>query len=228
MPKKETRVRGWCFTVQSHDDEAAQAVSTLFEEDVKCSYLIIGYEIAPRTKQPHLQCYAYYPNKITFEYIKQQLQEAHIEPQKSKKNVAAYCYCMQEYQYVEWGDRPRQGNRTDLEVIKCDLLTKKNDLKGISKDYFSQYCQYKRPFEAFIDMHNIRPKYDTKLIVYDKDTIRKIYTDYDPYYYFIYEDFYFGQYSLLHKYHSGLYKQIFVPNTPGIEDYNEFVDETLF
>lgn len=46
------------------------------------------------------------------------------DKQRAKKNVAAYCYCMEDGDYIEFGERPRQGHRTDLEVIKHDLLKK--------------------------------------------------------------------------------------------------------
>lgn len=227
--KEPKRSRGWCFTVQSWSLESFCDIALLFEDDVNCTYLIIGFETAPRTGQEHMQCYIYYTNALSFECMKKKLIGAHIEPQKAKLNVKSYCYCMEDYSYCEWGNRPRQGHRTDLEVIKHDLITKKKTIKDVSKEYFSQYCQYSRQFKSFAEMHNLEPKYDTRLLVYDDSTIKKIYKEYldELPESFIYENSYYLKSELLHKYYSGKYKNIFIPNCLGVEEL-DIVDSTLY
>lgn len=224
---KNERSRGWCFTIQTHSIEAFSQAACLFEDDENCTYVIIGWEFGSRTKQPHLQGYAYYRDAISTATMRKNLPGCHVEKQKSKSNVAAYCYCADDLQYTEWGERPRQGFRTDLQMIRNDLLSKKKDIKQISKEYHAQYLQYSRQYKAFVDMHHLE-QYDTKLIAYDKSTYSKVYSDYDTHYALIYEDFFFGEYELLGKLYSKKYKWIFIPNRPGIEQYSELVDETLY
>lgn len=134
------RSRGWCFTVQSWDDDAWGAVSALYECDIDCTYLIIGFETAPRTGQKHLQCYIYYREAKSFNTMKKKLGNVHIEAEKAKLHVKAYCYCMEDGEWFEYGQRPRQGHRTDLEVIRHDLIDKKKPIKQIANEYFSQWC----------------------------------------------------------------------------------------
>lgn len=169
------RTRGWCFTVQLSDDLAQQDhddlaidVSAMFEHDLNCKYLIIGWERGGRTGNKHLQCYVYFTNPVEFKYIKSWVHIAHIEPQKAKRNVEAYAYCMEDRDFIEFGDRPRQGHRTDLEVIKHDILRGKSE-KDISMNYFSQWCQYRRAFYEFRHIH--REKHDTKIVAYDIDEL---------------------------------------------------------
>lgn len=224
----DKRSRGWCFTLQSWSIEDFSRAACLYEYDDNAEYLIVGFEIAPRTGREHLQCYIYYRNQVSFSQMKKRLPGVHIEAQASATNVKAYCYCMEDHKYCEWGHRPRQGHRTDLEVIKHDLLSKKKDIKSISKEYFSQYCQYSRQFKQFVDMHNLE-KFDTKIFVYDDSTISKIYKEYtdDLHDSLIYENSYYLKSELLHKYYSGRYKYIFIPNMPGVEEIDE-VDSTLY
>jgi len=228
MPKKDTRSRGWCFTLQSWTIEDFSIAACLYEYDDNAEYLIVGFEIAPRTLREHLQCYIYYKNQVSWNQMKKRLPGVHFQAQKSAKNVKAYCYCMEDYHYCEWGNRPRQGHRTDLEVIKCDLLSKKKDIKAVSTDNFSQYCQYSRQFKTFVEMHNL-DKYETLLIVYNDATIKNIYRDYadDLYRSLIFKDSYYLKMDLLHSYYSGRYKYIFIPNSLGVEEIDE-VDKVLF
>lgn len=215
------RSRGWCFTLQSWDPEDCARAMSLYEFDYNCSYLIVGFEVSPRTSHEHLQCYVYYTNPVRFSEMKNRLVSVHIEPQKAKLNVVSYCYCMEDHDYYEVGQRPRQGHRTDLEVIKHDLMTKKKTIKEVSVDYFAQYCQYSRQFNSFIEINSLVPKYDTMVMVYDEDTVKKVYT-YDTTVSWIYDNNFYLEMELLHKYYSRRYKYIFVPNRPGVERLEKF------
>lgn len=207
---RPSRHHGYCFTVQTWDEEACASVMSLYKHDHNCTYVICGFEISPRTKKHHLQCYAYYREQITFDQMKKKLDGVHIEPQKSKLNVKAYCYCMEEYDYWEAGQRPRQGHRTDLEVIKHDLVTKKKTMKEVSKEYFAQYCQYSRQFDRFIEMHDLRVPRDTITYVYDESTIEKIYeiSQVDS---LIMRKDHFQWEDFLFNYYSKKYAHIFIP-----------------
>lgn len=217
MSKK--RSRGWCFTVQSWEDEAWINVSALYECDYNCTYLIIGFETAPRTHTKHLQCYIYYREAISFRTMCKKLEGVHIEPQKSKLNVKAYCYCMEDGDWYEYGSRPRQGHRTDLEVIKHDMLDKKKPIKDIANEYFSQWCQYRRSFDEYIRINGLEPKYETKVIVYNNENpehVKYIYSKATP-------SSYMQPWvesnlsSIYHLYYSKKYDIIFIQQQPWIE-----------
>lgn len=218
------RSRGWTFTLNNWTEEDVGELMALWEECHSLTYMIVGFEKGTREQTPHIQGYMYFRDPKPVSFMKKIngfrfQRRLHIEPQKSKSNVAAYEYCMEEGDYKEFGERPRQGHRTDLEVIKHDLLQKKS-MRQISTEYFSQWCQYRRSFDEFQRMHDLYDRQDTTIMVYNEETIKKVYT-YNLAGSFVYEDGYYNKSELLHKYYSGLYKYIFVPNTPGVEELGD-------
>nr|WAE42245.1 MAG: replication associated protein [Cressdnaviricota sp.] len=227
MSKKQVKKsRGFCITVQNYDPEDFGILQSYYDEDPLCSYLIIGKEIAPRTGTPHLQCYIYYPNKRSDKAVQKDFAPWHVEPQKSKFNVAAYCYCMEEDDFYEFGERPRQGHRTDLEVIKHDLKKGKS-LKKISNEYFSQWCQYRRAFKSYLKLNKV---HETIIGCYDKrDCINQMKIVYDNYVNFKVFDDNTSWIEIAKIAASGQYNYIFVPNTPlFVEYYADSIDIYLF
>jgi len=229
MPKKakNPRSRGWCFTIQSWSELDCATAMELYENDNNCTYLIVGFEHALRTNREHLQCYVYYTNPVRESEMRNKLVKVHIEPQKAKLNVKAYCYCMEEWDYFEVGQRPRQGHRTDLEVIKHDLITKKKTIRDVSVEYFSQWCQYSRQFDRFVDMNDLRNTYDTKLVVYNDDSIKDLY-ELDLKDCRVEQTMYWIKSEILHMYYSKKYRVIYIPDRPGIEELSDLVTETLY
>lgn len=217
MPRE--RVRGFCFTVNNYDDEDIAWLMNMYEEDTGIKYMILGFEEADRTGTLHIQGYVYYTNPQEWKYVKACLGDNHIEAQKSKSNVAAYCYCMEDYDYYEMGNRPRQGHRTDLEVIRHDLI-KKKPMVQIADEYFSQWCQYRRSFDAYKDL---KLRYDTIFIVYDPDSfenIKKLYSDYNLENALVIQTQYeFTPTEIMHKYHSKKYTYIAYPNHRNIPEF---------
>jgi len=210
----DKRSRGYCFTVNTYDDDDIARVMSLYEEDDNCTYLICGFEKAPKTGREHLQCYIYFTNAISWSRANKILFPWHVEIQKSKTNVASYCYCMEEGNYYEMGVRPRQGHRTDLEVIKYDLLGGK-PTKDIALQYFSQWCQYRRAFNEFVEQHR---HYNTSVVFYrdhDIQCMDNIAKTYDPF-----KDYFWNNddsvMDLMIKYRSKRYRYMYLgyKNTP--------------
>lgn len=163
--------RGYCMTWNNYTDENIAEVYLYYDLNVNVTYLIIGFEKGERAQTSHMQIYVYHTNPVSFTKMKESFPHCHIEAQKSKRNVEAYCYCMEDGDYVEFGNRPRQGHRTDLEVIKFDIMEGKSML-SISKEYFSQFCQYSRQFRMFADMYEQDKRVSTALIIYDDKTLK--------------------------------------------------------
>lgn len=230
MPSKE-RSRGWCFTLNNWTDEDCIDLMVFFEECPSISYLIIGFEIAPKTKTKHIQGYMYFKDKKTFAYLKKCFGDRYRwDKQRAKKNVAAYCYCMEDGDYIEFGERPRQGHRTDLEVIKHDLL-KKKPVEKIADEYFSQWCQYRRSFDEYIRIKGLSPKCETIIYTYDSENasqVKKAFEMATPKSYFV--NYIEGSVSsVYHLYFSKKYDIIFIPLAPWVElltvPYNNILDE---
>lgn len=155
------RSRGWCFTVQNWTDEDAFACYGLWDHDDNCKYIIMGFEEASKTGTPHIQGYIYYGNPVRFTELKSKLwRDIHIEAQKSFKNCAAYVYCMEGGDWSEFGERPRQGHRTDIAAIMHDIVDKKKPLSEVMVEYPNQFMQYFRPIGKYYDTF---VKYKTEL-----------------------------------------------------------------
>lgn len=220
------RSRGWCLTVQSWDEDEQASVMSLFEEDHNCTYLIVGFEKAPRTGKEHMQCYVYYTNATSFKSIQKRLPGAHIEPQKAKKNVEAYYYCMEDGDWVEFGERPRQGHRSDLAVITADICNKKKTMKDIAAKYPSQWCQYNRSLKLLSDMF---VTYRTQFIVYNDDTIHLIYKYPKETSHIVTDCNIEYPCQTLHLYHSGKYQYIFYPGDSEINPrLTKLIDKVLY
>ncbi|QBX89312.1 replication associated protein [Apis mellifera virus-15] len=224
---KSERSRGWCITVNNYSEADIESVRGLYKEDDNCTYLIIGYEEGTRKKTPHMQCYIYYTEKVSFNSMKKRVniqgRQHHVEKQKASKNVEAYCYCMKDGNYEEYGERPRQGHRTDLEVIKHDIERGKPESEI---EYFSQWCQYRK---AFKDYRELCAKRVTKIMFYDKAhpraQYRKIHASYKD---FKIVTAYTDILELLELAESGKYSYIFVPNYAGYVDYSEEFDGDIY
>lgn len=227
---KNVRSRGWCFTVNNYTDDDIAEVGSLYEDDNNCTYLIIGFEKGTRTKQPHLQCYIYYTEAVSWKTMHKLLYPNHFEAQKATKNAEAYVYCMQnkpdKISFFEYGERPRQGNRTDLEAIKYDILNGVSD-KEIASSYFGQWCQYGKRFDAYREM--MRPIINTKVLLYDPDQaltqFRKIRDDY--YNYLIVTEMVLWT-EVAKLVITGKYDYIFIPACPMYQEHFEELDGKIY
>jgi len=183
QPKK---YRSFIFTINNWTDMDIAQVGNYYENDLNCKYLIVGFEIAPRTFTPHLQCYIYYTNQISERTFKnKRYMDHHYQPSNVKQLVKSYSYNMTDHDYHEFGERPIQGQRTDIDVMYKDIYDKNLPLSEVIKRYPQLYAYMFRSI-AHVYEHCVR--FDTKLITYDStanpikvlEQIRKIYsTGYD-------------------------------------------------
>lgn len=107
--------RDWTWTLPNYTESDEVFLNTLVEDDNTVSYLCYGKEICPTTDTPHLQGYIRFNNAIRFESLKQMFgNKFHIEPARSgpDKNIT---YCSKDGSFFEFGKRPEQGKRTDID-----------------------------------------------------------------------------------------------------------------
>jgi len=105
------RSRNWCFTLNNWTEEEFEAI-----KKIECRYMIVGEEYS-KEGTPHLQGFIIYKNARTFKEIKSTIPKAHIE--KCKGNAIQNIeYCRKDNFFYEFGDRPKQGKRTDIEKMK--------------------------------------------------------------------------------------------------------------
>jgi hypothetical protein len=116
------RSRGFCFTINNYTSNDLKRFMTN-QMRQQCRYYIFGFEVAPTTGTPHLQGYIYFHNQKSFKNIKKLLGDnAHIEKQHGTtiQNIA---YTSKDNKYIEYGDKPEMGERTDLKQIKELVMT---------------------------------------------------------------------------------------------------------
>lgn len=115
------RQRNFCFTLNNYNDDDINSLKTL-----KCKYIIIGKEIAPTTGTEHLQGYFYLSNASTLKAVIKRLKKTlghartHLEICKgtSEQNID---YCKKSQNFIEVGEPPEGGKRTDLAQIRDRL-----------------------------------------------------------------------------------------------------------
>lgn len=112
-----------CFT--QHDAEEPQMSD-------KLTYLAYAKETCPTTGKEHWQGFAYARQAIKLGGWKKLFPGAHIEIMRSDFAANAK-YCSKEGQLIEHGQRPRQGERTDLTELKVQLDAGKRPLE-IARD----------------------------------------------------------------------------------------------
>lgn len=104
------RSRNWCFT--SFDEIAPEFNSGMM------TYLCIGKEICPTSKNEHWQGFVCLKDKKSLKQVKLLIGEKpHLESIRGTlaQNVK---YCKKDGSYEEFGVLPTQGARTDLNVLK--------------------------------------------------------------------------------------------------------------
>ena len=125
----DKRSRGFALTV--YKDAVA------FPNSV---YSVVGKETCPTTGRRHLQCYVYYKNAKSVRSMIKLYPGVHIEaakgtPQENRK------YCIKEGDFVETGELPKQGSRSDLESVYDMTADGKSDTE-IGESYKALYMRY--------------------------------------------------------------------------------------
>lgn len=115
------RSRAWCFTINNYSDKDDVNIDQLKS---KVKYMIYGKEIG-ELGTPHYQGYIYLKHQKTFTAMKKLLEGAHLEVAKSTP-INNINYCKKEGDYIEFGEPPQQGKRTDIDKVKEVIDTHPN------------------------------------------------------------------------------------------------------
>lgn len=163
-PTKEKRYRGFMITIMNWLEADIKHLEDMYEGDTKCKYLIIGFEEAPRTGTPHLQCYIYYTEAVTkTQMVKRQHRPYTVDPSDAKNPASCYTYCMKGEYYHEMGERPIQGQRTDLAAMYHDIWLNKRTLGDVMKMYPEKYGYFFRSIDRVRDE---LLRFPTRMITY--------------------------------------------------------------
>lgn len=152
--------KDWCFTLNNYT-EAEEAKL----QELPCTYLIYGREVG-ESGTPHLQGFIQYPNRKRHSSVKQDIPRAHWEARRGTPTEAAE-YCRKDGDVIERGAMVSQGARSDLIEIR-DLIKAGRRPVEIAESHFTQFCQYRRAFDAYaalLDPPRARPELRVVLLV---------------------------------------------------------------
>lgn len=130
--------------------------------ELQMRYLVYGKEICPETQKLHYQTYVYFNNQKTFKQVLKFFPSGDFRVEKSrgdfKENLA---YCTKDDDFVEFGDRPSQGKRCDLEDVRDRMIRGETDPDRICVESPMLYHQYGRTLEKLNDIF-MRERWERK------------------------------------------------------------------
>lgn len=122
-----SKKRDYLLTINNYtDDEYDLAVEY---GTTKCRYSVIGKEIGPECKTPHIHFYIYHKNPISFKSVKKLFPRAHVDLCKGSP-LDNFKYCSKDGDFVEFGEMPQQGKRSDIDEIR-DVVTETGSMKEV-------------------------------------------------------------------------------------------------
>lgn len=110
----------YLFTINNYTDEDINCCRNAVDNDVRCTYIIFGFELAPNTGTPHLQGYVQFTTRILSSTVERLLGgRAHMDKANgSDEDNYKYCRKIREEDTVpnerweEYGTRTERSRRS--------------------------------------------------------------------------------------------------------------------
>lgn len=180
MPS-DTRTRAYCFTINNWKKEEWDKCQKLRG----CGYGCIAPEFCPTTGTPHIQGFVYFPNKKAFSALKKELPRAHWKICNGTP-IQNRTYIFGPYDKdgkhkdanpdaIEWGEMPKQGERTDLIEIRDRIAngTKVDDIAWENPMTFHQYGRTLTKLETIAMRRNVRTEMTEGIWYFGKTGVGK-------------------------------------------------------
>lgn len=100
-------------TLASYEPQDISKIYAFF--DKKCKYLCYGKEIG-KNGTPHLQGYFRLHTRVGLKNIKKDFSRGHLEGARGSFQ-ANIDYCSKDGEFTEFGERPQQGKRSDIQTF---------------------------------------------------------------------------------------------------------------
>lgn len=145
--------RSWTFTINNYTDKDVNACKALTHK-----YLIVGFEKGEQGT-PHIQGYVTMKSPTSFNSMKAKLINAHLEVAKGSA-IQNRNYCSKDGEFFESGDIPKQGKRTDIDIVR-DMVTEGKTMKEIcmiatsyqsirTAECLKKYIEPQRNFKSYV------------------------------------------------------------------------------
>lgn len=130
----------------------------------KMKYLIYGNEVCPTTGRKHFQGFVYFKDKVSMKNAQKLLAigNSHIESKLKDTQTSAIEYCKKEKNFMEFGEIPSQGKRSDLIALKDSIVTGGITVDQICLEDPIAYHQYGRTLHKLEDI-TLRKKFRTEM-----------------------------------------------------------------
>lgn len=110
--------RKYVFTLNNYTADEIRFIEEIDYKSSSFRYIFFGKEIAPTTGTPHLQGYVLLKDKLTPKKFKSIfLNRAWFEPMNGSV-PSNDTYCSKNAEVFEFGEKTKQGKRTDIEEVK--------------------------------------------------------------------------------------------------------------
>ena len=148
-----TKFRNYCYTLNNYTAEEYEQL-----QDLDCKYHIIAKEIG-ENQTPHLQGFISFKSARSFKSVLGEMKRWHLEACKgnAEQNMT---YCKKQGDYIEIGDPPKQGKRSDISVAKEMVLEGKgmkdicmtvNSYQAIRHaELMKKYVEKQRDFKTYV------------------------------------------------------------------------------
>lgn len=129
----------YCFTWNNYEDTVPNFLSSF--AGTHCKYLVYGSEVG-ESGTPHLQGFFTTQKLNRIAALKKLGLLAHLEPTKGTSLQAAD-YCKKDGDYVEFGNPPTPGKRTDLSSA-IDALKEGSSMHDIANNHSEVFVKFGR------------------------------------------------------------------------------------
>jgi len=168
-----SRSRNWCATLNATDDDFLP--ERPFDEkvfDEKMTYLIYQLERGGNAARRHWQCFFVLKNPASLHQMKKWFGDRfHFEVARDVLASIAYCTPANGKEGVltpgvEFGTRPSQGKRNDLESVKT-LIDEGASMLDVANSNFGAFVRYNRGFALYKSLVDQTPRdFKTEVIVF--------------------------------------------------------------
>jgi len=163
------RKRRYCFTLNNFTDEELTSVRLSFGDSGRdvhhINYACFGIERGD-SGTPHLQGFIAFSNPKSFQSVKgiPGLQRIHLEACRGtvSHNID---YCSKEGNFEEYGNRPLQGSRSDLERV-AQLVGEGKSLMDIAEEAPIEFIKFSKGIEKLVALRQPYRQWKTEVYWY--------------------------------------------------------------
>lgn len=146
-----TKLRRFVFTCNNYTPAIVERIDQVLTE--RSRYAIYGKETGEEGT-PHLQGYVSLKGTIRFNTLRTLLPGCHIEAAKGNEQQN-YDYCSKDGDFKEFGERSKQGNRTDLSSAIETL--KQGGIKKVVEEHPEEYVKFSNGLHKLLLQLNATP-----------------------------------------------------------------------